>query len=127
MLAGRLEEANVLAEGALALANRHQEQGNRAYALLLLGQIAARRAPPECEHAEAHYQQALALAKELGMRPLQAHCHLDLGILYTTTDRRERARAALAAAIALYRAMDMTFWLPQTEATLAQVDRHDRP
>src|SRR5262249_27444475 len=46
MLAGQLEEAHVLAEGALALANRHQEQGNRAYALLLLGQISARCAPP---------------------------------------------------------------------------------
>ena len=28
------------------------------------------------EQAEAYYQQALALAEELGMRPLQAHCHL---------------------------------------------------
>ena len=30
--------------------------------------------------------------------------------------------AALAAAIALCRAMDMTFWLPQAEAALAQVE-----
>ena len=28
---------------------------------------------------------------------------------------------ALAAAIDLYRAMDMTFWLPQAEAALAQL------
>jgi len=28
-----------------------------------------------------------------------------------------------AAAIELYRAMDMTFWLPKTEAALAQVER----
>ena len=55
------------------------------------------------------------------MRPLQAHCHLGLGTLYATTGRREPARAALTAAMALYRAMDMTFWLPQAEATLAQV------
>jgi hypothetical protein len=27
-----------------------------------------------------------------------------------------------AAAIALYRAMDMAFWLPQAEVALAQVD-----
>jgi hypothetical protein len=33
----------------------------------------------------------------------------------------EQARAALSAAIALYRAMDMIFWLPQTEAALMQV------
>jgi len=30
------------------------------------------------------------------------------------------ARTALSAAIELYRAMDMTFWLPQAEAALAQ-------
>ena len=33
----------------------------------------------------------------------------------------EQARAALTAAIDLYRVMDMTFWLPRAEAALAQV------
>jgi len=55
------------------------------------------------------------------MRPLVAHCHAGLGTLHTTTGRWEQARTELAAAIALYRAMAMTFWLPQTEAALAQV------
>ena len=122
LLAGRLEEAHALAERALALAREHQERGHQAYALRLLGEIAARREPPEVEPAEAHYHQALALAEELGMRPLQAHCHHGLGTLYATTGQREQARAALSTAIELYRAMDMTFWLPQTEAALAQVE-----
>jgi len=60
------------------------------------------------------------VAEALGMRPLQAHCHLSLGTLYLKTDRPEPARAELTTAIALYRAMDMTFWLPQAEAALAQ-------
>jgi hypothetical protein len=68
-----------------------------------------------------YYQQALTLADELGMRPLQAHCHLGLGTLYAKIDRREQARVELSAAMALYRAMDMTFWLLQAEAALAQV------
>ena len=101
---------------------QHQERGHQAYALRLLGDIAARREPPESEQAEAHYRQALALAEELGMRPLQAHCHRGLGTLYAKTGRREQARAELSAAIELYRAMDMTFWLPQAEAALAQVE-----
>jgi len=54
------------------------------------------------------------------MRPLQAHCYLDLGTLFVQTSRPEQARAALTTAIDLYRAMDMTFWLPQMEAALAQ-------
>ena len=55
------------------------------------------------------------------MRPLVAHCHRGLGTLYTQVGRPEQARTALSAAIALYRAMEMTFWLPQAEAALAQV------
>ena len=78
--------------------------------------------PPDAAQAEAHYQQALALAKELGMRPLMAHCHLGLGRLYYQTGRGAQARAALTTAIDLYRAMDMTFWLPEAEAALAQVE-----
>jgi tetratricopeptide (TPR) repeat protein len=121
VLAGRLQEAHALAERALALAREHLERGNQAYALRLLGDIAARREPPEVELAEDYYQQALTLADELGMRPLQAHCHLGLGTLYAKIDRREQARVELSAAMALYRAMDMTFWLLQAEAALAQV------
>ena len=121
MLAGHLEEACTLAERALAFSHAHKECGHQAYALRLLGDIAARREPPEVAQAEAHYQQALALAEALGMRPLQAHCHHGLGTLYATTGQRQQARAALATAIALYRAMAMTLWLPQAEAVLAQV------
>jgi hypothetical protein len=57
------------------------------------------------------------------MCPLQAHCHRYLGMLYRQTDRAALARTALSSAIALYRAMDMTFWLPAAEAALAQVER----
>src|SRR5262249_33463448 len=75
LLDGRLEEAHALAERALALACAHPGRGNQAHALRLLGDIAARRAPPEHERAETSYRQGLPLAEELGMRPLQAHSH----------------------------------------------------
>ncbi len=123
LLAGHLEEAQALAERTLALTRAHQERGNQAYALHLLGDIAAHRAPPDVDEAAAHYRQALVLAEVLGMRPLVAHCHLDLGKLSTKIGRRAEAHAALSAAVELYRAMDMTFWLPQAQAVLAQVDR----
>jgi uncharacterized protein HemY len=113
MLAGRLEEAH---------ARTHQERGHQAYALQLLGEIATRREPPEREPAEDHYRQALALANELGMRPLQAHCHRDLGTLCATMDQWRQARNELSAAIDLYRAMDMILWLPHAEAALAQME-----
>jgi tetratricopeptide (TPR) repeat protein len=122
LLAGRPEEAMPLAQRALEVARQHNERGNQAWALRLLGEIAAHQDPPEAEPAAHHYRQALALAEELGMRPLQAHCHLGLGTLHVKTGQREQAHTDLSAAIELYRAMDMTFWLPQAEATLAQVE-----
>jgi tetratricopeptide (TPR) repeat protein len=121
-LAGRLGDAVPLAQHALDLSRDHKERGNEASALQLLGEIAAHRDPPEVEQAEDQYRQALALAEELGMRPLVAHCHRGLGTLYTKSGQREEARTELATAIEMYRAIDMTFWLPETEAALAQVE-----
>jgi tetratricopeptide (TPR) repeat protein len=122
ILAGRLEEGHVLAHQALALAQERQERDNQTYVLYLLGDIATRRDPPEVDPAKAYYQQALALAEALGMRPLQAHCHRGLGTLYAATGQREQACAELAAAMEMYQSMEMTFWLPETEAALAQVE-----
>ena len=119
----RVEEAYTLAARALALARERQERGHEAYALRLLGDIAARREPPEGDQAGEYYHQALALAEELGMRPLQAHCHRGLGMLYAATGQREQASRELTTAIEMYRSMDMTFWLPETEAALAEVEK----
>jgi predicted ATPase len=110
------------ARQALDLARQQKERGNEALALHQLGAVHAHTDPPDAAQAEAYYQQALALAAELGMRPLQAHCHLGLGTLYATTGQREPARAALAVASALYRDMEMTFWLSAAEAALTQVE-----
>jgi hypothetical protein len=55
MMAGRLEEAHTLAEGALTHVLAHQERGYQAYTLRLLGEIAARCDPPEAEQAKARY------------------------------------------------------------------------
>jgi Flp pilus assembly protein TadD len=122
LLSGHLEEAQHLAMWVLPQTLEYQERGHEAYTLRLLGAVAAQRVPLDFAQAESHYQQALALAEELGMRPLQAHCHHGLGTLYVKTGQREQARTELSTAIELYRAMDMTFWLPQAEAALAQVE-----
>jgi tetratricopeptide (TPR) repeat protein len=121
-LGGHGAEALQHARQALDLARQQKDRGDEALALHQLGVVHAHADPLDVVQAEAYYQQALALAEELGMRPLQAHCHSGLGMLYTKTGQQEQARAALSTAIDLYRAMDMTFWLPQMEAALAQVE-----
>src|SRR2546426_10794089 len=123
-LAGHWDEAWHHARQALDLARQQKARGGEARALHQLGVVQAHADPPDVVQAEAHYQQALALADELGMRPLQAHCHRGLGTLYAAIGQPEQARTALSTAIEMYTSMDMTFWLPQTEATLAQVEGH---
>ena len=121
LLAGCMEEAQRLTQRVLTNPHHRQRRSQEARALWLLGEIATRHAPPDVVPATTYYRQALTLAEDLGMRPLQAHCHLGLGTLYATTGLLEQARTAMGTTIALYRAMEMTFWLPQAEATLAQV------
>jgi hypothetical protein len=68
---------------------------------------------------QSGYRAALALAEELGMRPLIAHCHAGLGRLFERTGHREEARRHLTTATTMYREMRMTYWLEKisNEAT----------
>jgi len=67
------------------------------------------------------YREALKQASELKMRPLIAHCHLGLGELYGRIGQREKAQNELAAAIDLYRSMEMTAGLGEAEIALAKI------
>ncbi len=122
LLAGRAKDALALAARALTLAGERRERGIEARALRLLGEIAMHAEPPEVEQAEAYYRQALALAEELGMRPLAAHCYLGRGTLYQKVGRPDEAQTELTTAAELYRALEMTSWLARAEAALAQVE-----
>jgi len=115
LVVGRIAEAREQAEQAVALARGGQERGSEAWGLKLLGDIHAHE-PAEAEQAGDTYRQALALAIELSMRPLVAHCHLGLGALARRTGRGEQAQEHLTTATTLYREMNMQFWLEKAEA-----------
>ena len=105
------EAAGQHARQALDLAWQQKTRGDEALALHQLGVAHAHADPPDAAQAEVHYQQALALAEALGMRPRVAHCHLGLGTLYRKICRHEQAQGELTTAAEMYRAMEMTFWL----------------
>ena len=91
LLADRVEDARACADRAVMLARERGESGHEAWALRLLGEVASHHARPEdVATATAHYGAAMALATELGMRPLVAHCHLGLGRLCRRTGTAER-------------------------------------
>jgi tetratricopeptide (TPR) repeat protein len=113
-LAGRVADAVSLLTQAMEQTIAMERVGPKANCSLSLGEAQMQAGRLE----EAH---ALALAEELGMHPLTAHCHLSLGVLYQRVGKREPAQAALSTAIELLRAMEMIFWLPRAEAALAKV------
>jgi tetratricopeptide (TPR) repeat protein len=121
LLDGRLADATRIAEDGLAAARQFGERGVEGQLLRLLGDIAAHPDRVEVDTAQAHYRQALALAEELGLRPLMARCHFGLGKLYARTGKREEAQEHLTAAATMYREMGMTYWLERAEAELREL------
>jgi tetratricopeptide (TPR) repeat protein len=119
LLADQVEDARACADRAVMLARGRGERGYEAWALRLLGEIAAHHARPDLATAEAHYGAAMTLASELEMRPLVAHCHLGLGRLHRRTGKRQQAQEHLTTATAIYGEMGMPFWLEQAEAELS--------
>jgi hypothetical protein len=53
---------------------------------------------------------------------LEEACHHGIGTLYAKIGHGEQARGECSTAMELYKAMEMTFWLPQAEAALAHVE-----
>jgi hypothetical protein len=50
------------------------------------------------------------------MRPLVAHCHVDLARLYRRAGNPDQAEAHLATAIGMYRTMRMDGWIERVQA-----------
>ena len=118
-LEGRIDDALSTCDEALGLARRWRERGHEAIALYISGEIFAQCGPLDAPNAEAHYRGALAIAADVGMRPLAAHCHLGLGKLYRRTGPRSRSREHVTTATAMYRGMDMRFWLQRAQEDAA--------
>jgi DNA-binding SARP family transcriptional activator/tetratricopeptide (TPR) repeat protein len=116
--AGRLDAARALGHEALTLAREHGERGHEAWALRLFGEIASHSAGGDAREAEHRYHEALALATQLGMHPLVAHCHRELGHLSRRTGEVSKARERLTTAAAMYCDMGMGFSAAEAETAL---------
>ncbi len=116
LLAGEVDRALPMAAAALTHSREAGLRDVEAITLGLLADITA--AGPDAATAEEYYDVAIALAGELGLRPLVAHCHLGLGKLYRRTGNTARAKEHLTTATTMYREMGMTFWLEQAEAEM---------
>jgi class 3 adenylate cyclase/tetratricopeptide (TPR) repeat protein len=118
LVAGHEDDAAKAAGHAVELARQRQERGWEAAGLRILGDIHSQRDTPEVDPAEAAYRQAIAIAAELGMRPLVARCHLGLGTLSRRCGQSPSAREHLTIASALFREMEMHAWAARAGAEL---------
>ena len=117
LLVGRTDAAASAAARALQFARKHKERANEAYALRVLGEVEARRG--KAAEAQALFHGALALAQELGMRPLAAHCQWGLACALENSGQAEAAAPHRESADAEFRSLDMRFWGQRLEAQRA--------
>ena len=123
LLAGRPADARQTAERLLVLTRATGNRYSESEALRILGEVHARANPTEASHAEASYRQALAIAEQIGTRPLAAHCHLGLGKLYRRAGKQQEAQEHLTIAATMYHEMGMQSWLERVEAEQKTFER----
>ncbi|HTO11279.1 MAG TPA: adenylate/guanylate cyclase domain-containing protein [Candidatus Binatia bacterium] len=114
---GDLARAGEIGERALGLARAHGERGHEAAALRLLADVAA----AEDDHLSAaaeRYAAAIAIAEELGLRPLLARSHLGLGQALRRGGRVQEAEEHLATAVVHFSELGMWSWLDRSEPDL---------
>jgi tetratricopeptide (TPR) repeat protein len=123
---GRIDDADPLAEETLAWTGETGERGTHAWLLWLSAEIRARRsvdarAGDGRREAEARYLRALALARDLEMRPLVARCHLGIGSLGGGAGDRAQRREHLETARLTFGEMGMRSWQERAAAALAAI------
>ena len=77
----------------------------------MLGAIALRRGPSAAGEARAWLEEAMTVARELAMKPLEARTLAELGEAHLLAGRRNDAHANLAEAVGLLRSTAMHRWL----------------
>ena len=116
LLADKVDNAVKVAEHALEVARERNERGYQAWILRLQGEIATSTKHGTNGKAQIYYEQAAALATELGMRPLEAQCHFALGELAKKAGETRGAQEQLEKAASMFRDMGMQSWLEKADA-----------
>jgi hypothetical protein len=96
----------------------HRQRWLEAEALRILGQL--RAAEPAPEPARAALEEAIGIAREMGLQPLLGRCQLALGRALARAGGREAGREQLEQAATLFRDMGVRFWLERAESALSR-------
>jgi tetratricopeptide (TPR) repeat protein len=105
---GREADAWAAATRALELARKHGERANEAYSLRMLGETELHRG--NLDDAKTWLTESLAIAEELGMRPLAANCHRGLANMFDLGKRKSDAERHRDVSNSLIHSMEMRLW-----------------
>jgi tetratricopeptide (TPR) repeat protein len=119
----RTDDAIASATQAYALATSSKQKAKQAHSLRMLGAAYATGNRDHLDRAESSYAAAFALAQQLGMRPLQAHCQLGLGQVRLHQGQSEAARHHVLEAISVYSALGMQHWLQAATSQFRELIR----
>ena len=120
-LIGQSAKALETAEEAIRIFRQTEERCFGAWALLVMAKIQFDNGSEKSEQAKQTCRQAKELAEELKMRPLLAHCSLELGKIYSKNGETEKSRLELQKAVDIFSSLGMKFWLPQAEGILREL------
>jgi class 3 adenylate cyclase/tetratricopeptide (TPR) repeat protein len=98
---GRLDATLHAAREVHQTATLRGERPTVAWLEHLLGDLALGRDPAEATVAAGHYRAAIAIASELGMRPLVMECHFGLGAAARRTGCEDEAQSEFRSALKL--------------------------
>jgi tetratricopeptide (TPR) repeat protein len=107
LLARQSARAREIAQRAVNLSRELGARGNEAYALRVAAEVCVRDEQPKADEAESTYRRAIAMAAELGMRPLLGHSRLGLARLYRRAGKPREALAEHTAAVELFQSLGM--------------------
>src|SRR5262245_50887376 len=105
---GRSADALNTATRALELARAHRERANEAYSLRMIGEIYLHEG--NLGDAKTWLTKSLALAEELGMRPLEANCHKALANVFDLDQQKSEAERHRRISSSLVDEMEMRLW-----------------
>ncbi len=111
LAAGRREQAAELASQALALAEKHEERAQKAWAMCVLGEAYLTAGRDRLAKAEGLFRRARETALARAMQPLEAHCLHGLARLHSRIGQLEIARREFADAVRRFDQLGMDPWL----------------
>ena len=114
-LAGKLDNAKKIVRTIQEKRKETAQTSADVTVYRALGIVAAQESPPDWKQVCEHMNRSLRLAGKRRERPNSAITHFRYAELLREQGDQNQARQQLTKAAALFRAMEMTWWLEQAE------------